>query len=278
MNQDKLFQQWHRQYRQLLKRQDLLLLQSRAQGLPGQIHDLRVTLRRLRLMVRVSTPLLDRAAAERYRLWSRKITNATSHLRDFDVTLEWLATQSVNPGLVENLEARRQRLWKMGRHRILPPPADVRSAIRRLESGRRGRQRLGRRYPARFARLHARVVAQIAAFFEFDETQRHTFRRTLRLLRYLREFALSSRQRKADPLLEALVRPQAAMGEYQNILLARRIIGALKSPVPPPSIQRALAREEARWQREIKASLNALARIYRSQVRAGLLASTSSGT
>jgi CHAD domain-containing protein len=259
MNRDKLFKHWHRRYRRLLKRQDLLLRQSRNQGRPEHIHDLRVTLRRLRLMVRVSGPLVDPAAAEPYRRWSRKISNATSHLRDFDVTLEWLATQRLDTAVAESLAARRQRLWKMGRRRLLPLPPEIRSVVRKLESGKRGRQRLWRRYHSRFARLHARVVAQIPGFFDFDEAERHAFRRTVRLLRYLREFALKDRKRHHDRLIEALARPQEAMGECQNIVLARRIIGTLKSPAPPPALTRALVREQARRQRAVKSSLDALA-------------------
>jgi len=271
MNRDKLFEHWHRQYRRLLKRQQVLLRQSRTQGLPEQIHELRVILRRLRLMVRVSAPLLDRSAAQRYRRWSRRLTNATSHLRDFDVTLEWLASQKTNPRFTQTLEDRRRRLWKMARRRFLPPPPEVQSAVRRLETSKRGRQKLSRRYPERFARLHARVITQIPRFFAFNEADRHAFRRTIRLLRYLREFALTGRQREQDPLLEALSRPQAAMGEYQNVLLARQIIDTIESPAPPPALRRALVRSQARWQREIKSSLSDLTRIYRAQIRAGTL-------
>lgn len=274
MNREKLFQRWRRHYRRLLKRQELLLERSRGAGRAEHIHELRVTLRRLRLMVRVSAPLIDRTAAQRYRRWSRHITNATSDLRDFDVTLEWLASQDGNPEITETLLARRRRLWKTRRRRFLPAPPEIQSAIRQLESGKRARQRLARRYPARFARLHARVVGQIPHFFEFDETDRHAFRRTIRLLRYLREFALSSRQRDHDPLLEALARPQGAMGEYQNILLARQIIDTVKSPAPSPDLRRALIREQSRWHARIKTSLSHLARIYRAQIRAGTLGRT----
>jgi CHAD domain-containing protein len=278
MNREKLFKLWRRQYQRLMQRQRLLIREAHTQGLPEQIHDLRVTLRRLRLMVRVSTPLLDRAAAERYRSWSRKITNASSHLRDFDVTIEWLASQRADSTLTRNLKARRQRLWKMTRNRFVPPPPKVQSGVERLESGKPGRQRLSRRYPKRFARLHARVVAEIPRFFDLDEAERHAFRRTIRLLRYLREFALTRRQQERDPLLKSLIHPQAAMGEYQNILVARQIIGALKSPVPPPALLRALIQEQARWRREIKASLAILTRAYRSRIRTGSLRPTSRKT
>ena len=271
LNKAKFHRRWQRQYHRLLKRQDVLLRKSCNQGLPGHIHELRVTLRRLRLMVRVSGPLIDREAAQRYRSWSRQITNATSPLRDSDVTLEWLDTQNADSLLMDTLEARRQHLWKKSRRRFLPPPPEVRSALRRLESSKRGRQRLSRRYPSRFARLHARVVAQIPHFFELDDAGRHAFRRTLRLLRYLRELALTSRQRDRDQLLAALARPQTAMGEFQNVVLANQIIGTLNSAVPPQKLRQALIQEQARWQRQIKSSLRQLARIYRSQVRAGIL-------
>lgn len=275
MKREKLFKRWQRQYQRLLQQQQLLIQEAHTHGTPEQIHDLRVTLRRLRLMVRVSAPLLDRSAAERYRTWSRKVTNASSPLRDFDVTLEWLATQPAHSALTQTLKTRRQRLWKMTRNRFIPPPPKVRSALERLESNKSGRQRLSQRYPERFARLHARVVAEIPRFFVLDENERHAFRRTIRLLRYLREFALTSRQQRKDPLLQSLIRPQAAMGEYQNLLLARQIIGALKSPTPPPHLLRALVREQARWQREIQASLQALSRAYRPRIRPGRIRATS---
>jgi CHAD domain-containing protein len=271
MHKAKLFRHWRRQYRHLFERQERLLELSRECGAPEHIHDLRVTLRRLRLMVRVSTPLLDRSAAQSYRRWSRQISNTTSRLRDFDVTLEWLASQNTNPALRKALASRRRRLWLARRHRFLPPPPKTFAGLQKLTTGKRAQQRLAQRYPARFARLHARVVTEIPHFFEFTERERHAFRRTIRLLRYLRELALTDREREQDSLLKALARPQAAMGEYQNIVLARQIIGTVRTPAPVSGLDHALAAAQSRWQAEITRSLRHLARIYRAQLRAGIL-------
>jgi hypothetical protein len=81
--------------------------------------------------------------------------------------------------------------------------------------------------------------------------------------------ALTSRQRECDQLLAALARPQTAMGEFQNVVLANHIIGTLDSAVPPQKLRKALIQEQAHWQRQIKSSLRHLTRIYRAQVRAG---------
>ncbi len=265
LNKDKFYRHWQRQYHHLLDRQDRLLKRARSHGLPEHIHELRVVLRRLRLMVRVSSPPIDREAARRYRQWSRQISDVTSPLRDIDVTLEWLASQKANPALADTLQTRRQSLWSQGRRKFMPPPQRILAATRRLKSNKHDRQRLRRRYPARFARLHARVVSQIPHFFELNDSGRHAFRRTIRLLRYLRESALTERQRHHDALLKALAEPQAAMGEYQNVTLARQIVGSLHSPAPSNSLRQTLRRDQAHWQRHIKTSLRVLAQIYRSQ-------------
>jgi hypothetical protein len=75
---------------------------------------------------------------------------------------------------------------------------------------------------------------------------------------------MTSRQRERDELLAALARPQTAMGEFQNVVLANHIIGTLNSAVPPQKLRKALIQEQAHWQRQIKSSLRHLARIYRA--------------
>jgi CHAD domain-containing protein len=258
MKTDPFFRRWKRRYRKWLVCQWALLRLGRIAGQPGEIHELRVTLRRLRIMVRLGAPLLESKAVRAYRAWSRRVTDATSPLRDHDVTVEWLAAQPGTDTIVGFLKSRRQRLWEACRHHLTPPKAAVRVGIARIRSGRKARGRLRRRYVQRVDRLRARVAGQLPRFFDLDLEGRHAFRRTVRQLRYLRELTLPKRKRARDEWLESLNRPQAAMGGHQDLLLAEEILASLPEAKGSEALFRELARQKARGESAIRRGLNQL--------------------
>ena len=259
MKTQTFFCRWRRRYLKLLHKQWMVLRQSRREGAPGQVHELRVTLRRLRLLIRLGEPLINKAVAGEYRRWSRVISTATSRLRDCDVTLEWLKGQSGAEEIVEDLQVRRDRLWRIQKPRLTAPTAKIRSRLSHIEAPRKNAARLRKRFLKRFDRLQSETFESIPNFFELSLEDRHAFRRSLRRLRYLRELALSRKKQASDALLKGLIRPQVAMGEFQNLVVAEEIIGHLKETPTSARLVGILRKQRTSWQSEIRRGLRALA-------------------
>lgn len=266
MKTQNFFCRWKRRYLKLLHKQWMVLRQSRREGSPGQVHELRVTLRRLRLLIRLGGPLIDNAVADEYRRWSRVISTATSRLRDCDVTLEWLKGQSGAEGIVEKLQVRRDRLWRIQKPRLTPPTAKIRSRLSRIKAPRKNGARLRKRFLKRFERLQRETFKGIPRFFELGLEDRHVFRRSLRRLRYLRELGLSRKRQAKDDLLNNLIRPQVAMGEYQNLVVTEEILRRLKQSPTSLRLVGTLRKQRTSWQAEIRRGLKSLAEMERENV------------
>jgi len=266
MKPQNFFCRWKRRYLKLLHKQWMVLRQSRREGTPGQVHELRVTLRRLRLLARLGEPLIDKTVANEYRRWSRVISTATSRLRDYDVTLEWLKGQSGAEEIVEKLQVRRDRLWRIQKARLTAPTAKIRSRLSRIKAGRKDVGRLRKRFLKRFDRLQSETFKGIPRFFELGLEDRHAFRRSLRRLRYLRQLALSRKRQASDDLLKSLIRPQVAMGEFQNLVVAEEIIGHLKRTPTSLRLVDTLRRQRRSWEGEIRRGLNSLVEMERENV------------
>jgi CHAD domain-containing protein len=261
MKTKKFFERWKRRYLRLLHKQWMVLRQSRREGKPEQVHELRVTLRRLRLLVRLGEPFFDKSVAEEYRRWSRVISTLTSRLRDFDVTLDWLKGQKDTADIIELLQTRRDRLWRIQKAGLTPPTGNVRSRLSRIKSGSRKAARLRRRFLKRFDRLRGETFDGIPHFFGLNLEDRHAFRRALRRLRYLRELALSRGKRAGDEFLKNLIRPQVAMGESQNLVMAGQIINALKRTPTSLRLVKILGRQRELWKAEIRRGLKGLSEL-----------------
>ena len=268
MKSQKLFLRWKRRYLKLLHKQWMILRQTRREGKPEQTHELRVTLRRLRLMVRLGAPLLDDWAVDEYLRWSRTVSAATSRLRDYDVTLEWLKGRNGAEAIVELLRVRRDRLWRIHRPRLMPPTSKVRLRLSRIKTGRKPAAKLRRRFLNRFDRLHRQVFEGISHFFELTLEERHAFRRILRRLRYLRELGLSRKKQVDDGLLKNLIPLQIAMGEYQNLVVAESMIKHLKRSETADRLGKAITRQQVSWEVKIRHGLKSLADTGPSSLKA----------
>jgi CHAD domain-containing protein len=259
MNGDKLFDRWRRRYQDLLKRQRVLLARSRRRGDAKSVHELRVTVRRLRLMVRLAIPFVGREVADRYRAWSRTVSDATSGMRDLDVVLEWLTPRPDAAWIVERIAAQRRRLFLRKQAGLRSIPGGLCGHLRAFHTDAKARKRFARRYDNRFARLLHRIRPQARRYARMAVEERHAFRRQLRQLRYLRELALARRRQARDPVLGLLVRPQVAMGELQNLQLAEAVLRKQPPMKVPSGLLPDLAVAQARQDREIRLGLKALA-------------------
>jgi CHAD domain-containing protein len=259
MNGNKLFDRWRQRYLGWLKRQDVLVRRAREQGDAVSVHDLRVTVRRLRLMVRLAAPFVGRKTANRYRTWSRAISDATSAMRDLDVILEWLVRRPDAAEVTRRVVAERQRVWEVRRSGLQPMPGGLSQKLRQFRADAKARRRFARRYDNRFARLFQRIQPQARRYARMPIEERHAFRRQLRQLRYLRELALARRKQPQDPVLERLVRPQVAMGELQNLQLVEARLKQHSPSALLVKLTRELSLAQARQSREIRLGLKSLA-------------------
>lgn len=263
MNSRKLFRRWQRRSTGLLDAAKELLRLGATAGEAEHIHQLRVTLRRLRLMLRLGRPCLGRATVAAFRAWSRRGSKATSPVRDLDVTLDWLRLHPDGVAIMKRLGPQRQRRWKSCFARFLPIPPELRAQLARPKGRRDERARLVRNYEGFQAQHEDAAFRAVPRFFVLSAAEQHAFRRTVRRLRYLRELGLPRREQRGDRLLKQLVHLQEALGEYQNCLVTQSILARLK---PKPSLQTrglraALGAEAARWQEEIRHELRTLARV-----------------
>lgn len=250
MKPRKLLRRWQRRRALLLGELESLLPRCRRRGGVEQVHELRVVLRRLRLFVRVGQPLLDREVIGAFRAWARRISRATSPVRDLDVAMEWLASQPDGLEVIPALKARRQGLWASAQTHLPPPVPGLLSRLAAQTERGDSARRLSRRIRKLERRLANQVRDAVPCFFALPAEEQHEFRRTLRWWRYLRELSLPRRRQRKDGFLKALVALQEATGDRQNIKLAAAALSRLgDSPAVQAHRRQARAAERAQLDR-----------------------------
>lgn len=258
MESKSFFKRWRSRYRVLIDHQAELLKASRRHGTIEDIHQLRVALRRLRVMVSVCRPLLPKGTAKAYLNWSRGIATATSRLRDCDAALEWLRSQPNADKWIRRIETRRKKILRLTRKRLKTPPKSTLRALPKLGAQAASRERLLNRYLHRIKRLEQTVIVEAPRYREADVEQRHALRKIVRRLRYLRELALPCDKHSTDAYLHAMLKPQAAMGERQNLLLAESILRQVSKPDLPPDLARTLTRALRRYDKTAVSEIETL--------------------
>ncbi len=261
MKSSRLLRRWQRRQGRLLAELQQGVRHGQLTGDASQIHALRVTLRRLRLLLRVGRPFYDKSALKAFRRWATKIANATSRIRDLDVALEWLASQPDSAELLELGRLRRERLWRAARPRLRPLTMDVLACLAESPQGRRNSDRLARRVERGEERFRAQIAAELPRFFELEEEGRHQFRRRLRWWRYLRELALPRRKREKDTLLPHLIGAQEAIGDLQNRLVIDLHLKHLRTTPALGGIRRRLDGEREVATRRIREALQGLTQL-----------------
>jgi len=197
--------------RSLLRRLRTVLRRCRHQGEVGTVHELRTTLRRLRLKAALVAPWLGRGVADEFHAWARRTSRRTSMVRDLDVTIGWLRRHRGPAAVVIAVQRLREARWH-GVQRWLAVPAGGLPDLKHERLPKGHHLRLVRRYEERFARMAGRVEAMAVRFDRLSAAERHAFRRQVRRLRYLRELALPRRKHPGDPLIKSLATVQIEIG------------------------------------------------------------------
>ncbi len=260
MKPRKLLRNWLRGRRRLLSALRTLIRQCQRQGDAEQIHELRVTLRRLRLFVRVGRPLLDPHVAASFRAWAHEISKLTSPVRDIDVAIEWLRKEQNSSAASEACQQTRDQLWRASRRRLRPAPSGLLNAMGKIADADTAPARLARRARKLERRYEAAARDALPRFSGLSAADQHEFRRTLRWWRYLRELSLRRKRQTRDALLAALIGAQETTGDRQNLALTmtalrRHWSGPRSAPLPGQ-----LRREHGEQMAKIKKSLDGLAR------------------
>lgn len=261
MKPKKLFRQWQRRRQRLQASLRTLVRQCRRQGDVEQVHELRVTLRRLRLFVRVGRPLLDQRAIADFRAWAHRVSKLTSPVRDLDVAIEWLRNEQNAATAVGSCQRPRDRQWLNARRRLPLPPGDLLTALGRITEADAAPSRLVKRVRKLERRYAQAVRATLPRFFKLAAEEQHEFRRTLRWWRYLRELRLAPGQQARDKLLRALIAAQETTGDRQNLALAVTALRRQTKATHATELLRQLRREQVEQTAKIGKSLTALARL-----------------
>lgn len=257
MKAARIFKHWRKNLQEWQEELSKEWHECRRTGEVESIHRLRVVLRRLRVGLRLGNRWLGKPRVAAFRKWSQKISEALGPVRDVDVTLEWLATQPGQAALVQALQSRRAALWKQARRkltRLAQPPCTV-------EEGKEEAARMAKKLARRFHRTLAEDRQEI---YEFntpldtgDAEHWHQLRRDLRRIRYLREIALSPKERKRDALLQQLLHLQELLGNAQNCVAAMEVLQPLAGQPEGAALLGRLEQQRRQWLAQAQKALRA---------------------
>ena len=217
MKPRKCYRAWRQAVLTCMDRWPVLWKGCRNRATAEQVHDLRVVLRRLRLLLAVGKGLVDEKSRVAFRAWARHTCTSASALRDADVIEAWL--RQSEDGLV--LAARWQRRrgasvhrWQ-SKHRVAP-----RGLSRQLLAEPTVKQikRLARRAERIVQAGRDAYAISAKRYWSLAQEEQHQVRRHLRRWRYLLEWNRGW-QRPGDPSLKQILRLQELMGDRGNLQL-----------------------------------------------------------
>lgn len=255
----KLFRRWQKRKNKLLDNLPALLERCRATGRAELVHELRVALRRLRFYLRLGRPLLDSGDVSRFLRWARRISRASSPIRDLDVALEWLQGRCHAEEVSERILEKRAKAWRPFAALLKVPGKAFLDRLQKNKSGAKVRNKLARRYKKIEARIRRAVCGDARAFFKSNEEQQHQVRRLLRRWRYQREIGLQRANARKDKLLSVLIELQEATGARQNLILVEHALKCFRNLPYINDLCGALAVEQALATDRIRAAFQALA-------------------
>lgn len=180
------------------------------------VHDLRVALRRARLLLQLRSKTRDRERTKRIRATAHKIMEALAPVRDADVVLEWARAGNASPRLLAHLLHARTELGRWAERKLARLKRN--SRLPRLVPARRcDAAKLARRFKRWRAAMSARCVAQAADATNLTTPELHALRRDIRRWRYLLELTANPKRPRRSPKVLALIAAQEALGAIQNL-------------------------------------------------------------
>jgi len=258
MKAEKLWRRWERRRARLARSLQKLSSECLAEGSAEQVHDIRVTLRRLRLIVRPAKPILPSKTLALLREWSRTITDSAGEIRDLDVAIEWVKQQKDTESLCAELGEERQQHWLRWRQQARVMPARLVKALEHASGGASQSARLKARLTRLDEKLQSKIKKEISHFFKLPLVAQHEFRRTLRWWRYLRELYLPRRRQKTDAVLRNILRTQESIGDAQNLTVTATLLSRRATSEQILRLRQLLTRESSGKGAKTRASFRAL--------------------
>ena len=227
---------------------------------PEAIHDMRVALRRLRIVLRVARPVFGRFHCDAIRGALARVQRASGALRDEEVLRETLTALEANAPELDAWIVRRARREETLRgiieHRLRA--GDVRRPLRELRALLALPVRPDRRRPvAAFAHKSAsrarREVGRKTDARPDDPTALHELRIACKRLRYTTEIFAEALPPAVAGLAEPAARWQKRLGEIHDLDVARVVIARTRSLSPAvkarvlEAIARARGERIERW-------------------------------
>ena len=204
-----------------------LLRQRRPLNEP-EVHDLRVALRRARMLADVGARTLGRTRTRRFRKAARTMLDALDRLRDCDVALDWLQQAGAPAATMNLLKRRRTRLWKMAQRQFKPQAME----LGEIPAGEKpAAKKMAARLDDHLAAVTRQALKTVQRAPEIPIAELHKLRRVVRRWRYLRELQLAPREIRRDRRLKTLIRVQESLGALQNddvILAQLKSMGRVK--------------------------------------------------
>ena len=201
------------------------LLRRRGPLNSAAVHDLRVSLRRTRLLLQLSNQRQARERIRSFRLTARKVMDTFAPPRDADVALEWAKHMHASPALLTRLLRERAKQCRRS-EKVLKQMKSKLRAIKLKLIKRGDAEKLNRRFHQWTSAASARCLETIQRADPLSLTDLHELRRDIRRWRYLRELAATARPVARDRMVRVLVSTQESLGAIQD---TEAILQQLKS-------------------------------------------------
>jgi CHAD domain-containing protein len=212
MNARLLRKRWRRALGGNLERVGKRLRQRGALN-ANAVHELRVALRRSRLLLRLRGKGKEHPRIQRLRAAARTAQDAFAPVRDLDVALEWARTKQASSDLLSGLALQRAEACRRAENDLR------RLRGRALRSGAAAKpdaEKLARSFERWHSRMRARSRDGAQRARQLTLTELHALRRDIRRWRYLHELLIPAGKLARDPTLATLVRVQERLGATQN--------------------------------------------------------------
>lgn len=232
---------WRRALKSNLKR-SAELLRRRGPLNAAAVHDLRVALRRARLLLQLCGKEEDRDRIKQFRAVARKIMHAFASPRDADVAVEWAKQMRASPALLTRLIHARTRQCRLAERKIARLKPAMHTA--RIQSvGKMDPLKLHRRFNRWLGRISSRCLVDAARAKALSVAELHALRRGIRRWRYLRELSATCRPVVRDAVVRSLVAAQASLGAIQDTEVILQQIQACGRSQEVTTLKQVLKRE-----------------------------------
>jgi len=241
MEPKQLRKRWRRAVKFNLARSSELL-RRRGPLNVAAVHDLRVALRRARLLLQLSNKQEHRDRIRRFRSVTHKIMDAFAPPRDADVAVEWAKEVRASPALLTAFMRRRTQHCRRAEKALSLLKPKLR-AVRLKSAGKMEADKLNRRLHRWMGGIAARCLTGAQQATALTTPELHALRRDIRRWRYLQELVTDCRPAARDPVVRSLVAAQESLGALQDTEVILRQLQGCRRFREVPALRERLKRE-----------------------------------